>query len=156
MSKKGEKRFSNKVFIKNRKASHEYELLEKYEAGIMLKGTEIKSLREGKASLQEAYCFVQGSDIYIKGMNISPYSQASFESHDRTRNRKLLLHKKEIEKLKSKSEEKSLSIVPICVYTNDRGLAKMEIALARGKKIFDKRESIKNKDQKRDLDRATL
>lgn len=156
MMKKASERFSNKVQINNRKAGFEFQLLEKYEAGIMLKGTEIKSLREGKASLQEAYCFIEAGEIFIKGMNISPYSQASFESHDRTRNRKLLLKKREIEKLKSKMDEKGLSIIPTKIYTNSRGLAKLEIALAKGKKLYDKREDIKKKDQNRELDRMSV
>ena len=153
---KEKNRFSNNVQIKNRKASYEYEFVEKVEAGIMLKGTEIKSLREGKASIQEAYCFFKKDELYIKGMNISPYSQASFESHDMTRDRKLLLKKRELEKFKSKMEEKGLTIIPVRIYINSRGLAKLEIALAKGKKIYDKRDSIKKKDQKRELDRMKI
>ncbi|SNS81052.1 SsrA-binding protein [Ekhidna lutea] len=149
-------RFSNNVQIKNRKASYEYEFVEKVEAGIMLKGTEIKSLREGKASIQEAYCYFKKEELYIKGMNISPYSQASFESHEMTRDRKLLLKKRELEKFKSKMDEKGLTIVPVRIYINSRGLAKLEIALAKGKKIYDKRDSIKKKDQKRELERMKI
>ena len=153
---KGGKRFSNNVSIRNKKASYEYEFIEKLEVGIMLKGTEIKSLREGKASIQEAYCFFKSNELYIKGMNISPYAQASFESHDITRDRKLLLKKRELEKFKSKTEEKGLTVVPTKIYINSRGLAKVEIVLAKGKKIYDKRDSIKNKDQKRELERMKL
>lgn len=153
---KEKSRFSNNIQIKNRKASYEYEIVEKIEAGMMLKGTEIKSLREGKASIQEAYCYFKGQELFIKGMNISPYLQASFESHDIIRDRKLLLKKRELEKFKSKMEEKGLTIVPLRVYINARGLAKLEIALAKGKKIYDKRDSIKQKDQKRELDRLKL
>lgn len=153
---KDKNRFSNNVQIKNRKASYEYEFVEKVEAGIMLKGTEIKSLREGKASIQEAYCYFKKDELFIKGMNISPYSQASFESHDMTRDRKLLLKKRELEKFKSKMEEKGLTIIPVRIYINSRGLAKLEIALAKGKKIYDKRDSIKKKDQKRELDRMKI
>ncbi|WP_424964098.1 SsrA-binding protein SmpB [Ekhidna sp.] len=153
---KDKNRFSNNIQIKNRKASYEFEFVEKVEAGIMLKGTEIKSLREGKASIQEAYCYFKKEELYIKGMNISPYSQASFESHEMTRDRKLLLKKKELEKFKAKTEEKGLTIVPVRVYINSRGLAKLEIALAKGKKIYDKRESIKKKDQKRELERMKI
>lgn len=149
-------RFSNTIQIKNKKASYEYEFIDKYEAGIMLKGTEIKSLREGKASIQEAYCFFRKDELFVKGMNISPYAQASFESHDMTRDRKLLLKKRELEKLQSKMDEKGLTIVPVRLYINQRGLAKLQIALAKGKKIYDKRESIKNKDQKRDLERLKI
>ncbi|MEQ6169033.1 MULTISPECIES: SsrA-binding protein SmpB [unclassified Ekhidna] len=153
---KDKNRFSNDIQIKNRKASYEFEFVEKVEAGIMLKGTEIKSLREGKASIQEAYCYFKKEELYIKGMNISPYSQASFESHEMTRDRKLLLKKRELEKFKSKTEEKGLTIVPVRIYINSRGLAKLEIALAKGKKIYDKRESIKKKDQKRELERMKI
>ncbi len=149
-------RFSNSVQIKNRKASFEYELIEKFEAGMVLKGTEIKSIREGKASVQEAYCFLRDQAAYVKGMNIAPYSNASFESHEMTRERKLLLKKREIEKLRAKTEEKGLTIVPVRLYINSRGFAKLEIALARGKKIYDKRDDIKQKDQKRELERMKL
>ncbi len=153
---KDKSRFSNNIQIKNRKASYEYEFVEKVEAGIMLKGTEIKSLREGKASIQEAYCFFKKGELFVKGMNISPYTQASFESHDMTRDRKLLLKKRELEKFKSKMDEKGLTIIPVKLYINSRGLAKLEVALAKGKKIYDKRDSIKKKDQKRELDRMKI
>ncbi|WP_370087377.1 SsrA-binding protein SmpB [Ekhidna sp.] len=153
---KDKSRFSNNIQIKNRKAGYEYEFVEKVEAGIMLKGTEIKSLREGKASIQEAYCYFKKEELYVKGMNISPYSQASFESHDMTRDRKLLLKKRELDKFKAKMEEKGLTIVPLRIYINSRGLAKLEIALAKGKKIYDKRDSIKKKDQKRELERMKI
>ncbi|MEP1032090.1 SsrA-binding protein SmpB [Ekhidna sp.] len=153
---KEKNRFSNNIQIKNRKASYEYEFVEKLEVGIMLKGTEIKSLREGKASIQEAYCFFRKEELFVKGMNISPYSQASFESHEMTRDRKLLLKKRELEKFKSKMDEKGLTVIPIKIYINSRGLAKLEIALAKGKKIYDKRDSIKKKDQKRELERLKI
>lgn len=153
---KDKSRFSDNIQIKNRKASYEFEFVEKAEAGIMLKGTEIKSLREGKASIQEAYCYFKKEELFIKGMNISPYTQASFESHEMTRDRKLLLKKRELEKFKSKMEEKGLTIVPLRIYINKRGLAKLEIALAKGKKIYDKRDSIKKKDQKRELERMKI
>ena len=149
-------RFSNTIQIKNRKASYEFEFIEKFEAGLVLKGTEIKSLREGKASIQEAYCFLRKDEVFVKGMNISPYSNASFESHEIARERKLLLKKREIEKLKAKSEEKGLTIVPVRLYITQRGLAKLEIALAKGKKLFDKRDDIKKKDQKRELERLRI
>lgn len=153
---KGKERFSNDIQIKNRKASYEFEFIEKFEAGMVLKGTEIKSLREGRASIQEAYCYLKGYEAFIKGMNISPYSNASFESHEMTRDRKLLLKKREIEKIKSKTEEKGLTIVPVRLYINKRGFAKLEIALAKGKKIYDKRDDIKKKDQKRELERLRI
>jgi len=154
--KEKKSQFKNKIEIKNRKAFYEFEILEKFEAGIILLGTEIKSIREGKASLQESYCFIQKNELIIKGMNISPYSMASFKNHEMTRDRKLLLKKIELKKLKSKSEEKGLSIVPLRVYLNNRGLAKIEIALSKGKKLYDKRDDIKKKDQKRELERLRI
>ncbi|MEQ8471676.1 MAG: SsrA-binding protein SmpB [Marinoscillum sp.] len=153
---KEQPRFSNNIQIKNRKASYEYEFLDKYEAGIVLKGTEIKSIREGKASVQEAYCYINREELYIKGMNISPYTNSSFQNHQIDRERKLLVKKKEIEKIKEKTEEKGLTIVPVRIYINKRGFAKLEIAVARGKKLFDKRDSIKKKDQDRELKRMRI
>jgi SsrA-binding protein len=149
-------RFKQDIQIKNRKASYEYEFIEKFEAGIVLKGTEIKSIREGKASVQEAYCYMKDGEVIIKGMNISPYTNASFESHEMARDRKLLLKKKEIQKLKTKTEEKGLTIVPVRIFINQRGYAKLEIALAKGKKLFDKRENIKKKDQDRELQKLRI
>lgn len=153
---KEQSRFSNNVQIKNRKASYEYEFLDKYEAGMVLKGTEIKSIREGKASVQEAYCYLNRGEMFIKGMNISPYSNSSFVNHDMTRERKLLLKKRELEKIKTKTEEKGLTIVPTRIFINKRGFAKLAIAVARGKKLFDKRNSIKKKDQDRELKRMKI
>lgn len=149
-------RFSNSIQIRNKKASFEYEFLEKYEAGMVLKGTEIKSIREGKASVQEAYCYLKNGEAFVRGLTISPYTHASFESHEMTRERKMLLKKKEIEKLRAKTEEKGLTLVPIRLFLSKRGFAKLEIALARGKKIYDKRDDIKKKDQKRELDRMKM
>lgn len=146
-------RFEKHINIKNRKASFEFEFLDKYIAGIILKGTEIKSIREGKASLTEAFCFFKKGELFIKQMHIAPYVLASHYNHEAVRDRKLLLSKKELDKLESKFEEKGLSIIPVRLFINDRGLAKMEIALGRGKKIHDKRQNIKEKDAKRDLDR---
>ena len=153
---KQKSRFSNNINIKNKKASFEYSFIETFEAGIVLKGTEIKSIREGKVSLQEAYCFIEDGELFVKGMNISPYSQASFSNHEPTRTRKLLLSKKEIEKIESKHDEKGLTIIPVRLYITQRGFAKMNIALAKGKKLYDKRNSIKEKDQKRELSRMKL
>ena len=153
---KEQSRFSNNISIRNRKASYEYEFIDTYEAGIVLKGTEIKSLREGKASVSEAYCFIDKGELFIKGMNISPYTNSSFESHQIDRQRKLLVKKKELEKIQSKIEEKGLTIVPTKIYINKRGFAKLEIAVARGKKLFDKRDSIIKKDQDRELKRMSI
>ena len=144
-------RFTNKVNIRNKRASHEYEFIDKYVAGIMLKGTEIKSIREGKVNLQDGYCVFSKDELFAKNIHISPYEQGTHFNHEPTRERKLLLNKRELQKLKQKSEEKGLSIVPIKLFTNTRGLAKLEIALARGKKLYDKRQSIKEKDLKHEL-----
>ncbi len=144
-------RFASFVNIRNKRASYEYEFLDKYVAGIMLKGTEIKSIREGKVNLQDGYCYFNGAEVFVRNIHISPYKQGTHFNHEPTRERKLLLHKREIRKLKQKSAEKGLTIIPVRLFTNDRGLAKLEIALARGKKIHDKRQSIKEKDLQREL-----
>lgn len=151
---KDKSRFSNNINIKNRKASYEYSFLDKYVAGMQLRGTEIKSIREGKAQLQEAYCFFKNGELYIKQMHIAQFTEASYNNHETDRERKLLLNKKELAKIESKLEEKGLAVVPTRLFINDRGFAKLEIALAKGKKLFDKRDSIKEKDIKRDLERA--
>jgi len=141
------------INIKNKKASYEFEFIDKFVAGLVLTGTEIKSIREGKVSLTEAFCYFRREELYIKQMHIAPYSMAASYNHDAVRERKLLLNKKELNKLQTKFAEKCLSIIPLRIFVNDRGLAKMEIALAKGKKIHDKRDSIKEKDAKRDLQR---
>ncbi len=150
MSKKTA-RFDNSVNIRNKRASYEYEFIDKYVAGIVLKGTEIKSIREGKVNLQDGHCIFNGIELYIRNIHISHYEQGSSFNHEPTRVRKLLLNKKELQKLKQKSQEKGLAIIPLKLFTNSRGLAKIEIALARGKKLQDKRQSIKEKDMKREL-----
>ena len=147
--KKG--RFTNKINIRNKRASYEYEFIDKYVAGIMLKGTEIKSIREGKVNLQDGYCTFLKNELYAKNIHISPYKQGTHFNHEPTRERKLLLNKRELIKLKQKSEEKGLSIIPIKLFTTTRGIAKLEITLARGKKLHDKRQSIKEKDLKHEL-----
>ncbi|EKB49177.1 SsrA-binding protein SmpB [Cecembia lonarensis] len=147
------KKFDKIINIRNKKASFEFEFLDTFVAGIVLRGTEIKSIREGKVSLTEAYCYFKRGELFIKQMHIAPYSMASSYNHDAVRERKLLLNKKELDKLESKFEEKGLSIIPVRIFINDKGLAKLEIALARGKKLHDKRQDIKTKDVKRELDR---
>jgi len=150
-------RFSNTVQVKNRRARYEYEFIDTYVAGIVLKGTEIKSIREGKVTLSDGYCYFNNKgELFAKGINITPYSQGSFYNHEATRERKLLLHKKELKKLETKKNEKGLTIVPTRLFITDRGFAKLEIALARGKKIHDKRDKIKEKDTQRQLDRLKL
>lgn len=142
------------INIQNRKARFEYEILDKYEAGIKLLGTEIKSIRDGKASLPESYCYFKGEELYIKNMNIAEYSHGSDQNHDPTRERKLLLHKRELTKLHDNlTKGGNNTIIPLRLYINDNGLAKLEIALATGKKLYDKRASIKDKDMKREHDR---
>ncbi|MFZ6001044.1 MAG: SsrA-binding protein SmpB [Bacteroidota bacterium] len=149
-------RFAKDINIRNKKASFDYEFLEKYVAGLALHGTEIKSIREGKVNLQDGYCYFSNGEAFAKGVNISTYSQGTHYNHEPLRARKLLLKKTEIRKLESKVEEKGLTLVPIRLFINDRGLAKLEIALARGKKTHDKRESIKDKDIKRELSRIKI
>lgn len=148
---KKESPFAKTVNIRNRKASFEYEFLDKYVAGIVLTGTEIKSLRMSKLNMQEAFCFFKGTELWIKQMHISPYSQGNYNNHVPDRERKLLLTKRELRKLEQKSQEKGLAIIPTRLFINDRGLAKLEIALGRGKKLHDKRESIKERDTKKEL-----
>lgn len=140
-----------KIEIRNKKASHEYFLEEKLVTGISLLGTEIKSIREGKASLKEAYCFIRREELYIKNMHIAEYKYGSYENHEPKRDRKLLANKKEIRKFSSKVKEKGNSIIPIRMFINDKGMAKLEISLAKGKKLHDKRDSLKEKDMKRQL-----
>ncbi len=149
-------RFEKVVNIKNKKASFEFEFIDTYVAGLMLKGTEIKSIREAKVSLTEAYCVFYEGELFIRQMHISPYSMAASYNHEAVRDRKLLLNKKELEKLQTKSQEKGLAIIPVRIFINDRGKAKMEIALARGKKIHDKRQDLKEKDAKRELQRMAF
>lgn len=148
-----QQRFAKDINIKNRQASYEYELLDKYIAGIVLTGTEIKSIREGKVNLQDGYGYFNNGELFVKGVNISPYAQGTHYNHTPTRERKLLLKRSELKKLEARSEEKGLTLVPTRLFINDRGLAKMEIALGRGKKMHDKRDSIKERDAKRELDR---
>lgn len=150
---KDKKRFSNDVNIKNRKASYEFTFIDKYIAGIVLQGTEIKSIKEGKASLQEAHCHIFKEELYIKGMHIAVFTEGTYNNHDPARERKLLLSKNDIRKIDAKFKEKGLAIIPLRLFVNSRGFAKLEIALAKGKKIHDKRDSIKDKDIKRELDR---
>jgi len=148
-----QQRFAKDVNVKNRQASYEYELLEKYVAGIVLTGTEIKSIREGKINLQDGYALFNNGELFVKGVNISPYAQGTHYNHEATRERKLLLKRAELKKLEARSAEKGLTIVPTRLFINDRGFAKMEISLGRGKKVHDKRDSIKERDAKRELDR---
>lgn len=144
------------VNIQNKRARFEYELIDFYTAGIQLLGTEIKSIRQGKAVLTDSYCFIQGGELWIKGMHIAEYSHGNINNHEPLRERKLLLKKHELQKLEKKLKDQGNTIVPLRLFINESGFAKLEIALARGKKIYDKRESIKERDVKRDLDRKKL
>lgn len=144
----------SKVNIKNKKASFEYHLLDKFTAGIVLTGTEVKALREGKASIAEAYCLFINDELWVRNMHIAEYDPGSYNNHPPLRDRKLLLQQKELQKLSKKMTNKGLTIVPIRLYFSESGYAKLDIALAQGKKLHDKRDSIKDKDIKRTLDRA--
>jgi SsrA-binding protein len=141
-----------KVVATNRKARQEFFIVETFEAGIALKGTEVKSLRQGKASLQESYAAVKNGEAWVMGMHISPYEFSPIDAHEPTRDRKLLLHKKEIRRLVGRLSEKGLTLIPLRLYFKS-GIAKVEIALARGKRAYDKREAIKQREVQRELRR---
>jgi SsrA-binding protein len=142
------------VNIQNKKARFEYELLDIFTAGLQLLGTEIKSIRLGKASIAEAYCFMKDGELWIKGMNVAEYEFGNINNHDPIRDRKLLLQKHELQKIEKKIKDQGITIVPLKLFLNAKGLAKIDIALGRGKKLFDKRHTIKDRDIKRDLDRV--
>ena len=142
------------VSIRNKKASFEYYFVETFTAGIVLTGTEIKSIRMGKASLVDTYCYINNGEIWVKGMSISPYFYGSYNNHEMKRERKLLLTKREIHRLQEATKQVGFTIVPILVFIDAKGRAKMDIALARGKKEFDKRQTLKEKEDRREMDRA--
>ncbi|MGP0066916.1 MAG: SsrA-binding protein SmpB [Isosphaeraceae bacterium] len=142
-----------KVVARNRRARHDYDLLEKVEAGIVLTGTEVKSLRNGKANLEDAYADVDRDEVWLLGCDIPEYVQANRMNHVPKRPRKLLLHRREINKLKIKAGEKGFTLVPLSLYFK-KGIAKVELCIAKGRKTFDKREAVKSRDAKRDIDRA--
>jgi len=141
---------SIKIVSDNRRARHEYFILEKFEAGIVLVGTEVKSIREGKVNLKDGYAMIEGNEVYLYNCHISPYSHGNIYNHDPMRKRKLLLHRREIRKLIKSTAEKGQSIVPLKIYFK-QGKAKVEISLAKGKKLYDKREDIKRKTVDRDI-----
>lgn len=145
---------ANKINIKNKKASFEYFLLEKFVAGLVLTGTEIKSIRAGKASISESYCVFIQDELYVRNMHISEYDFGTYNNHDPRRDRKLLLTARELKKLKSRLDEKGLTLVSTALFINDKGFAKLEIALGKGKKLYDKREATKKKDVQREIDRG--
>ncbi len=141
------------VNIKNRRATFDYEILETFTAGIVLTGTEIKSIRLGKASLTDTFCYIHNSEVWVKNMNIQEYFYGTYNNHAPRRDRKLLLNRKEIARLDRNGKEAGFTIVPLRLFINDRGLAKLVIAIARGKKEYDKRQSIKEREDKRSMAR---
>lgn len=147
-------RKSSNIEIKNKRASFDYELSDVITAGIVLYGTEIKSIREGKASLTDTYCTIDKGEMWVRNMHIAAYRLGTFYNHEIRRERKLLLNKKELRKYERATRETGYTIIPTRLFINENGLAKLEIALARGKKAYDKRESLKEKEDKRDMDRV--
>lgn len=148
------KNSSGDIVIRNKKAHHDYEFLEKFIAGIKLTGTEIKSIRLGKATIVDSYCFFSNGELFIKGMHIAEYWWGNMNNHDPLRERKLLLTAKELKKIERKMKETGLTIIPLKVFINERGLAKAEISISKGKKEYDKRQTLRTKDAARELDRA--
>ena len=141
----------SQVQIRNKRAKFEYELKDKFVAGLVLTGTEIKSIRLGKVNLQDGYCVFAGNELWVQGLHISPYEQGSHYNHEPLRRRKLLLNKSELKKLHKISKDVGITIVPLRLFINDRGLAKLEIATGKGKKLYDKRQDIRKKDEKREI-----
>lgn len=142
------------VQIKNKKASFEYFFIEEFTAGIVLTGTEIKSIRAGKASLVDTYCTIIRGEMWVKGMSISPYFYGSYNNHEQKRDRKLLLTRREISRLESATKQTGYTIVPTLVFIDENGRAKMDLALCKGKKSYDKRQTLKEKEDRREMDRA--
>ena len=141
------------INIRNKRATFDYELIETFTAGIVLTGTEIKSIRDGKASIADGYCTFTGNELFVRNMHISEYSMGTHYNHDPKRDRKLLLTKRELKKLAIKVKERGFTIIPVVLYINDQGLAKLTIALARGKHAYDKRETLRQKDLQREIER---
>ncbi|MFY9312919.1 MAG: SsrA-binding protein SmpB [Tepidanaerobacteraceae bacterium] len=144
----------SRVLVTNRKARHDYHVLETFEAGIALVGTEVKSLREGKGNLKDSFAKVENGELFLYNMHISPYEKGNIFNRDPLRTRKLLMHKKQINRLAGRVQEKGLTLIPLKVYLNERDLVKVELALAKGKAIYDKREDIKRRDAKREVEKA--
>ena len=147
-------KLKNSVLIRNKRASFDYELVDFYKAGIVLVGTEIKSIRLGKASLVDTFCFFKNGELWVKNMNISEYFYGTYNNHLPRRDRKLLLSKKELLKIRRQTKDTGFTVVPTKLFINEKGLAKLEIAVAKGKKSYDKRDALKEKDDKRNMDRA--
>ena len=146
---------ANEITIKNKKARHEFFLMQEITAGIQLTGTEIKSIRAGKASIADAYCSFSGEELFVRAMHIAEYTYGTHYNHEPKRDRKLLLTKRELKKLKIKVNERGFTIIPVVLFINENGLAKLTIALAKGKHAYDKRETLKQQDIKREIDRGT-
>lgn len=146
---------TSNIVIKNRKASYEFEFIERLIAGIQLKGTEIKALRQGRANIADSYCQFYRGELFVKELSISEYEWGNLNNHEPRRERKLLLTSRELGKLERRVKESGLTIIVLKIFINDRGLAKVEIALAKGKKAYDKRETLKDKDARREMDRAS-
>ncbi|MCR4316435.1 MAG: SsrA-binding protein SmpB [Planctomycetes bacterium] len=153
-AKKSDDKDKSPVYVQNRDAYREYEILDTFEAGVALLGSEVKSIRQGKVSIKEAYAKIDGGEVKIVNMSVSPYSHASVTAHEEKRTRKLLLHKREIKKLVTKVSQRGFTLVPLKLYFNARGFVKIQIGLAIGKKLWDKRETIKRRDLDRDHKRA--
>lgn len=149
-------KIANTINIRNKRATFDYELIEKFNAGIVLSGTEIKSIRMGKASLVDAYCYFVEGELWLKNMNIAEYKDGTYNNHVTRRERKLLLQRKELRRIERKVKETGLAIVPTRMFINERGFAKLQIALAKGKKEYDKRHSLREKDDKRQMDRQKM
>lgn len=147
---------ANIIEIKNKKASYQYFLVEELTAGMQLTGTEIKSIRLGRANIGDAFCAFKGDELFVKDMHVAVYTFGSIYNHEPKRDRKLLLNRRELKKLATKVNEKGFTIIPVLLFVNEKGLAKLNIALARGKHYYDKRETIKRKDVERDMDRAGM
>jgi SsrA-binding protein len=143
----------NRIDIKNRKASFEYAFIDKFIAGLQLTGTEIKSIRAGKANINEGFCVFNKEELFIRNMHVAPYFNGTYNNVAEKRDRKLLLNRNELNKLQNKLKDQGLTIIPLRLFISDKGYAKLEIALAKGKKLFDKREDIKKKDTQREMDR---
>lgn len=143
-----------KLIATNRRAQHEYEVVDTYEAGIVLSGTEVRSLRDNNCQLTDCYALIRGGEVWLHNLHISPYRNGGWDNPDPDRKRKLLLHRREIRTLEQKSREKGFALVPLTIYFSENSLVKVELALARGKKLYDKRQSIAKRDAARDIDRA--
>jgi len=154
MAKEKDKDKGEKVVATNRKAFHDYHIEEKLEAGIMLRGTEVKSLRDGLVNLRDSYASVNHGEVFLHNCHINPYSHGNIMNHEPLRTRKLLLHQKEITQLIGKTQQKGLTLIPLRIYFNPRGHAKVELALAKGKKQYDRRETIKEREAGREVERA--